>query len=115
MLRTERLIALRKEKGFYQKDIAKQFGIERSTYGKYETGDIQPLTDIAVKLASFFSVSIDYLFVKSDNPNPEKLIIPEVLKDVYVSFHRGEFEGLTQSEIDALAVAATALKAQRKL
>jgi len=40
--------------------------------------------------------------------------VPQILKGVPVAFHRGEFEDLTQEEVDALARIAAELKALRK-
>ena len=39
----KRLKQLRIERGLNQIDIANMLGVERSTYGKYETGDSSPL------------------------------------------------------------------------
>jgi len=64
--------------------------------------------------APFFEVSLDYLLGLTNNPNPEKLIIPDELKNVQVAFHRGEFEELTQDEVDRLAEFAKFLKTQRQ-
>ena len=69
MLQAKRLIVLRKERGLTQKDVASHFGLERSTYGKYENSSIQPPPDMVVKLANYFNVSTDYLLGKSDVPN----------------------------------------------
>jgi transcriptional regulator with XRE-family HTH domain len=69
LLRKDRLAELRKKRNLYQKDMAKEFGLERSTYGKYETGDIQPPNDMVVRMAEFFSVAVDYLLGRSDNPH----------------------------------------------
>lgn len=44
-----------------QQDIADWLGIERSTYGKYETGDSEPNFDTICRLADFFDVSVEYL------------------------------------------------------
>jgi DNA-binding XRE family transcriptional regulator len=60
-MRNERLITLRKERSATQADMAKLLGVERTTYGKYETGGIQPPTEIMLKLADYYSVSVDFL------------------------------------------------------
>ena len=114
MLNADRLKALRKNSGLLQKDLASQMGIDRTSYGKYENAGIQPPPDMVVKLADYFGVSTDYLLGKSDTPNPQELIIPDILKNVPVAFHRGEFEDLNQDEVDALARIATELKILRK-
>ena len=73
MLNADRLIKLRKQRGLFQRDIADQFGIERTTYGKYENAGIQPSPDLIVKLADFFDVTTDYLLGKSDIPNHDTI------------------------------------------
>lgn len=57
----EHLKELRTERGLLQKDIATFLGIDRTTYVKYEKGDNEPSNEILIKLAKFFSVSVDYL------------------------------------------------------
>jgi len=89
--------------------------IAESTLSYWEQGKHEPDQKNLFRLSDFFDVSIDYLLGKSDTPNPQEITIPDKLKDVAMAFHRGEFEDLTQEEIDALAVIAKTLKAQRKL
>jgi transcriptional regulator with XRE-family HTH domain len=62
----ERLKELRKEKGVIQSDVAESLGVDRSTYGKYETGDSIPDIDKLMWLAVYFGVSVDYLLGRSD-------------------------------------------------
>ena len=80
----------------------------------WQKGNIR--SDYLIAIAKEFNVSTDYLLCKTDIREPaDQLTVPDALSDVAVGFDRGEFEGLTQDEINALAVAATALKANRKL
>ena len=58
---TERLTKLRKNRSATQADLAKVLSIERTTYGKYETGGIQPPVEVILKLAEYYDVSTDYL------------------------------------------------------
>ena len=52
---------LRKLNNLNQTEIAKIIGIEQSTYGKYERGEI-PLNEIyAKKLADFYNVSVSFI------------------------------------------------------
>ena len=74
MFQSDRLAALRKGKKMRQADMALHFGLERSTYGKYEQGSITPPGDMIAKLATFFEVSSDYLLGLSDIPNPASLL-----------------------------------------
>jgi len=74
MLNAQRLRNLRKEKGLKQLDIANILNIQRTTYVKYETSDIQPPNDILVKIAEIFDVSTDYLLGSSNHPFPANKI-----------------------------------------
>jgi transcriptional regulator with XRE-family HTH domain len=57
----EKLKELRKSKNLNQSDVAKIINVDRSTYGKYETGDSSPDYDKLIKLADYFRVTIDEL------------------------------------------------------
>ncbi|MCL2171259.1 MAG: XRE family transcriptional regulator [Defluviitaleaceae bacterium] len=70
MIVAKRLLQLRKNKGFIQADVAAKIGIGRSSYVKYEKGDVQIPTDMLVKLSDIYNVSVDYLLGKSDLPRP---------------------------------------------
>jgi transcriptional regulator with XRE-family HTH domain len=63
----DRLVKLRKERNETQASVAKLLGIERTTYGKYETGGIQPPIDVILRLSEIFDVTTDYLIGKSDS------------------------------------------------
>ncbi|NLI59583.1 MAG: helix-turn-helix transcriptional regulator [Clostridium sp.] len=63
---SEKLKELRKEKGVTQNEVAKLLGVDRSTYGKYETGDSTPDADKLMWLAEYFNVSVDYLLGRSN-------------------------------------------------
>lgn len=67
----KRLRTLRMDRGISQDEIAKHLGIGRTTYVKYERGDINPARKLKA-LADFFGVSIDYL-LGNDTPasNPQ--------------------------------------------
>ena len=56
-----RLKNLRKEFNYTQKDMGKLLNITASAYGFYEQGRNSPTIDILEKMASLFSVSVDYL------------------------------------------------------
>lgn len=67
---TDRLKNLRKEKGLYQKDLAKALNVGRTTIGNYEQGIRFPDKDILNDLADYFNVSIDYLLGRTAHPEP---------------------------------------------
>ena len=70
MLNIERLKSLRKQNNYKQIEVANILGIGRTTYAKYETGDIQPPIDQIIKISDFFNVTTDWLLNKSNDPKP---------------------------------------------
>jgi transcriptional regulator with XRE-family HTH domain len=52
---------IRKEKGLYQKDIARIFNLHHSSISAWEVGKSEPDLTTLSKLADFFNCSIDYL------------------------------------------------------
>ena len=76
----ERLKAIREDKDFLQKDIAKILNIPQQNYSRYELGIVaMPIEKYAI-LANFYNTSIDYLVGLTNerkpypkNKNQEKL------------------------------------------
>ena len=62
----ERLRTLRKEKGLYQKDIAKDLGVTTSAIGFYEQGKRKPDHDTLERLATYYNVSVDFLLGRTN-------------------------------------------------
>ena len=65
-----RINQLRIEKKLTMRDTAKGIGIPYTTYVGYEKGDREPNSEMLIKIASFFSVSVDYLIGRSDDREP---------------------------------------------
>ena len=65
---SERLVLLRKEKGVSQTFAAKELNISPRAYQKYEYKEAEPKLSIAVRIADFYGVSIDYLAGRTDTP-----------------------------------------------
>lgn len=57
----EKLVELRKARRLSQQDIADQLGFPRGTYSIWESGQRRPGLDSLIKIADFYSVSVDYL------------------------------------------------------
>jgi transcriptional regulator with XRE-family HTH domain len=53
-----------------QTKIAKMLGMSQTGYSKYETGENDIPTQIIIRLALFYQVSIDYLLGLTDQPDP---------------------------------------------
>ena len=64
---SEKIKALRQEKGVTQKAVAEYLGIFEQAYQKYEYGHHEPNHAITVKLADYFGVTTDYLLGRTDN------------------------------------------------
>lgn len=59
-MRNERMIKLRGDRT--QKEIAEKVGIPVSTYAMIETGRRFPRHKLALSLAQFYGVTVDFLF-----------------------------------------------------
>ncbi len=64
---SERLICLRKNNGFTQKDVYTGIHVAATAYQRYEYGRV-PTAAILVQIADFFNVSVDYLLGRTDKP-----------------------------------------------
>lgn len=103
---SERLKALRIEKGLTQDELAERLNISRSTMAGYEAPSKKrvPDPDGLIKLATFFDVSIDYLLGHTDNrrpysPVPETMTLEDALRELLNSEHV-MFNDLPVGELD---------------
>ena len=67
-----RLKELRKRSNKTQVEIAKYLNVSQNTYSQYETGVISLTAEILLKLSDYYSVSIDYLLDRTNNPTLQK-------------------------------------------
>lgn len=67
----DKLRELRLQKNMTQKGMADVIGVNRTTYAKYESGDIELSASMAIVLCDFFNISTDYLLGR-DTPETEK-------------------------------------------
>lgn len=63
---SERIVALRKNKGVTQAFAAKEIGVSPRAYQKYEYKESEPTLSVAARIADFYGVSLDYLAGRSD-------------------------------------------------
>ena len=71
---------LRESKNTTQKDLADHLGITDRNIRYYETGQRMPPTDILIKIADYFNVSVDYLLGRTDIKDPMNKIESEFNK-----------------------------------
>lgn len=62
----KRLKDLREDKDYLQKDVAKILGITQQYYSQYELGKYTIPTELLIKLAKEYNVSVDYIVGLSD-------------------------------------------------
>lgn len=65
---SEKIINLRKGRGWSQEQLAEQLGISRQSVSKWESGMAVPDLDRIIKMSDLFGVSVDYL-VKDEVTN----------------------------------------------
>jgi len=58
-----RLEELRKEKGIKQEELASAMAVSRQTIGSLENGRYNPSLILAFKLAQYFGLSIEEIFI----------------------------------------------------
>ena len=58
-----RIEEIRKERGIRQEDFARQMGVSRQTISSLETGRYNPSIFLAYKIARFFGMTIEEVFL----------------------------------------------------
>lgn len=89
-----RLLNLRKERGWSQPELGKQVGTSGAIIGRYERGEITPSIEVAKKLADAFGVTLDFLVGDKDVPN--------ILHDQTMLVRWQEIDALEPSERDRI-------------
>lgn len=67
-----RLEEIRKAKGITQEELANALEVSRQTVGSLENGRYNPSIILAFKIARFFNVSIEEVFIYEEDQNEEK-------------------------------------------
>lgn len=76
----QRLIALRKEKGLTQAQLAEAINICRQSISDWERGVTKPTQDNLLLLSELYGVSVDYLLGKDVSPAAPAVPVPEPLQ-----------------------------------
>jgi transcriptional regulator with XRE-family HTH domain len=63
----DKILNLRKDRGWSQQALAKKVGTSGPIIGRYERGEMTPSVEVAKKLADAFKVTMDYLVDDSGN------------------------------------------------
>lgn len=62
-----RIEEIRKERGIRQEDFAKSMGVSRQTISSLENGRYNPSIILAYKIAQYFEMTIEEVFVFEDD------------------------------------------------
>ena len=68
----QRIKDLREDADKTQAQVAADIGLYTTTYQRYERGEREIPLDIAICLAKYYRVSLDYIAGISDTPHPLK-------------------------------------------
>ncbi len=60
---------IRKKSNYTQEELADKLGVSRQTINSLENGKYNPSIQLAFKLAKFFNLSIESLFVFEEDQN----------------------------------------------
>lgn len=63
----DRLIEIRKKRGYTQEYMAKELNIARTTYTGYENGNFSPSLEIAMKIKKILNYKKDDIFLTSND------------------------------------------------
>lgn len=96
----ERLRLLRKEKEYSMAEFAKLMNAGKTTISNWENDNRFPDRDTLIKLANFFSVSLDYLLGRAENR--QGLIVKDKVDndDIELEVDKNMYpDGLTHDEV----------------
>lgn len=66
-----RLEEIRKENGITQEDLARAVEVSRQTIGSLENGRYNPSIILAFKIARFFNLTIEQIFIYEEDQNEQ--------------------------------------------
>lgn len=87
----KKLKMLRKKSGLTQANLAKKLNISPSTVGMYEQGRREPDSAMLVKIADFFSVSVDYLIDFKKDRKKHKKNVDEIADQIEFIIRNKEY------------------------
>lgn len=77
----QRLIRLRKERGYTQSEIAEQMGITQKLVSDYELDKLRPHPEMTIRFALAYKVTTDEILgIKHSKPSNESKTSPKILR-----------------------------------
>lgn len=68
----KRIRDLREDNDLKQRELAEIIGCSQRVYSNYERGDLDIPTEVLIKLANHYGVSVDYILGLTNNKTPYK-------------------------------------------
>ena len=68
----QRIRDLREDRDLKQKQLAEYLNCSQQVYSNYELGQWDIPTDVLIKLALYYNVSVDYILGLTNNPKRNK-------------------------------------------
>ena len=78
---------LRKEKGLTQTELAKKIGMSQTNYSYYESNNIMPSTDILIKLADIYGITLDKLLGVESIASSDDLVEYSVIGSIKAGYN----------------------------
>lgn len=72
MIMYQRIRDLREDRDLKQRELAAYLNCSQKTYSNYELGQRDIPTDVLIKLALYYNVSVDYILGLTNNPKRNK-------------------------------------------
>lgn len=69
ILMYKRLRDLREDADLKQRQLAELLSVSQATYSRYESGELDVPSSVLIRLADFYSVSVDYILGRTDKRN----------------------------------------------
>ena len=92
---SQKINSLLNERGLSQEQLAKEIGVSRQTVNYYVNGKSLPTSDVLIKIAEFFSVTVESLFAtqtEKEEVNTMKIKVSEMpIKKGKCLFIKGDY------------------------
>jgi transcriptional regulator with XRE-family HTH domain len=105
----EKIVELRKEKGWSQDELAEKIEGGGRQISKYENNKTMPSAEVVIKLAEIFNVSVDYLLFDGIPKTPLKYKYQELLYKIK------SLENISDEDSKALVTIIDAIITKNKL
>ncbi len=107
MTLSEKIMSLRKQKGWSQEDLADQLGISRQSVSKWESASASPDLDKIVRMSQIFGVTTDWLLTDTEaqtHGEPSEPVSKVVTRE-----EADQFLAYAEAEAKPMAFAVSAL------